>query len=150
MLKLGVHKTFKGKRLYTEVWKDVVGFEGYYQVSNLGRVRGLDRIIEYEDGRIYYMKGGMMKTTINNKGYESLRLSKNHTRYNKTVHRLVIEAFIPNFDNKPCIDHINGIRTDNRIQNLRWVTYKENMNNEVIYYSQHYFILSVYTIVLSG
>ena len=46
MLKLGVHKTFKGKRLYTEVWKDVVGYEGYYKVSNLGRVRSLDRIVK--------------------------------------------------------------------------------------------------------
>ena len=131
MLKLGVHKTFKGKRLYTEVWKDIDRYEGYYQVSNFGRVKSLDRTIKYKDGRIYCTKGRLLNQHLNPKGYKYVTLSKGSVREKRTVHRLVIESFIPNIEDKPYVDHINTIKIDNRVQNLRWVTQKENLNNEL-------------------
>lgn len=113
-----------------EEWKDVVGYEGLYQVSNLGNVRMLEHYTPY-------VKGSVMKIPAKNlyigwsNGYRTVWLCKNKIRKLKKVHRLVAEAFIPNPENKPCIDHINTIRHDNRIENLRWATYKENGNNEI-------------------
>lgn len=110
-----------------EEWKDIKGYEGMYQVSNLGRIKSLDR----KDSRGNFVKGKILKTSLNGKGYRCLKLSKNGIRKPFRVHRLVAETFIPNPDNLPCIDHINTIKTDNRVENLRWCTLKENMNNPI-------------------
>ena len=135
MLKLGVHKTFKGKRLYEEVWKDVVGYEGLYKVSNLGRVRSLDKEIIITGVQKHPVKGikkgKIFNPSQNPQGYYSTTLHKDKKIKLVRVHRLVAMAFIPNPENKPYIDHINTIKTDNRVQNLRWVTQKENCNNEL-------------------
>ena len=124
MLKLGVHKTFKGKRLYKEVWKPIIkGQNGKHEVSNKGRIRSLN-----------YKKLGItkvLKLSKDTMGYYYIMLYINKKNKAFRVHRLVAEAFIPNPDNKPCVDHINTIRTDNQVQNLRWVTQKENCNNEI-------------------
>ena len=114
--------------MLVEEWKDIKGYEGRYQVSNLGRVRSLDR--EYNNrGTMVPIKGKML--SFNNcRGYSLVSLCKDDSKpYKAKVHRLVAEAFIPNPENKPCIDHINTDRTDNRVENLRWVTRKENMDN---------------------
>ncbi len=120
----------------TEIWKDIDGYEGY-QVSNLGRVRSLDRI----DNNNHPLNGVILKPYISNSGYLLVGLYKQQRCYKKLVHRLVAEAFIPNPDNKPEIDHINTIKTDNTVflnedgsinyekTNLRWTTRKENINN---------------------
>ena len=119
-----------------EIWKDIEGYEGY-QVSNLGRVRSLDRI----DSNNHPLKGVILKPYISNSGYLLVGLYKQQKRDRKLLHRLVAEAFIPNPDNKPEIDHINTIKTDNTVflnedgsinyekTNLRWTTRKENINN---------------------
>ena len=102
-----------------EIWKDIEGYEGIYQVSNLGNVRSLN-----------YKNTGetrILKTRINRCGYICVCLGRKRKDFK--VHRLVAIAFIPNPENKPCVDHINAIRTDNRVENLRWVTHEENMNN---------------------
>lgn len=111
-----------------EIWKDIKGYENY-QVSNMGRVRSLLR----------YKK--ILKNKIRNNGYHEVCLYKDKTQCYKLVHRLVAEAFIPNPENKPCVDHINTIKDDNRVwinddgsvnyekTNLRWCTTKENCNN---------------------
>ena len=107
-----------------EIWKDIKGYEGLYQVSNLGRVKSLERYDSYNrkvDEKILKTK--------ENLGYIYVNLHKNGIQKGYKVHRLVAEAFIPNPDNKPCVDHINTIKDDNRVDNLRWVTYEENMNN---------------------
>ena len=106
-----------------EIWKPIKDFEGYYEVSNIGRVRSLN-----------YRNTGKEKVLKNiecSNGYLIVNLTKNGKQKIFKVHRLVAEAFIPNPEGKPYIDHINTIRTDNRVSNLRWVTQKENCNNEL-------------------
>ena len=111
-----------------ELWKPVVGYEGLYEVSNYGNIRSLDRIVVYSDGRTHKYNSCIIKQT-ENKGYLYVGLNKNNKKSSEKVHRLVAKSFIDNPGNKPCIDHINGNKADNKVTNLRWVTYKENMRN---------------------
>lgn len=104
-----------------DVWRDVIGYEGKYQVNTKGEIRSLNY------GRMN--KICLLKPYLGNRGYLSVVLSKGNKTKIKMVHKLVAESFIPNGDNKPFIDHINNIKTDNRVENLRWVTHKENMRN---------------------
>lgn len=108
-----------------EIWKSVVGYEGYYEVSNLGNVRALERVIC--DGTIRPAR--IRKLCNDGLGYKHVSLGKNGLNRTVKVHRLVAKAFIPNPENKPFLDHINTIRSDNRVENLRWVTPKENNAN---------------------
>lgn len=112
----------KGNNIMIEEWRDVVGFEGLYQVSNLGNVKRIKNGSGTQPGRI-------LKPRIN-RGYYRVNLSKNSHTTDKRIHRLVAQAFIPNPENKPEIDHIDGNVQNNNIDNLRWVTPKENMQNE--------------------
>ena len=111
-----------------EIWKDIKGYEGCYQVSNLGRVKSLERDIHYENGTIKHRKERIMKPQ-NLRGYNGINLYKENTYKVVLVHRLVADAFMQPFEGKTEIDHINTIRSDNRVENLRWVTRKENQNN---------------------
>ena len=113
-----------------EVWKDVVGYEGLYMVSSMGRIKSLERQVWNKSNQCYHtIMEKISLQTIPKRGYPHLTLSKDGVRKTFNTHRLVASAFIPNLDNKPDIDHINTIRTDNRVENLRWVTRKENSNN---------------------
>ena len=116
------------ENLFNEIWKPVKGFEGLYEVSSLGNVRSVDKYLMF--GNQYCLfKGKPKKVYHKSDGYLRANLSKNNKSKNYSVHRLVAEAFIPNPSNLPCIDHINTIRDDNRVENLRWCTRKENSNN---------------------
>ena len=112
-----------------EIWKEIKGYEGLYEVSSEGRVRSVDRLVYDNTHRCNRsLKGKVLK---NRKGqyYYEVHLCKDGIRKQFYVHRLVAETFIPNPDNKPEIDHINTDYLDNRVENLRFVTHKENMNN---------------------
>ena len=104
-----------------EVWRDVVGYERFYQVSSVGRVRSLN-----------YNHTGQSKVLKQRKdkdGYLIVGLNKDGKQKTHKAHRLVAQAFIPNPDNKPQVDHINTIKTDNYYKNLRWTTREENYYN---------------------
>lgn len=125
------HNIKVGNMEQEEIWKPVVGYEGLYEVSNLGRVRSLRRTVEYSDGRVFTYQPKILVCTAHNKGYLMVRLRKNKITKSYLVHRLVALTFIPNPQNKPEIDHINTIRTENCVNNLRWVSRKENCANEI-------------------
>ena len=118
----------KMENLFNEIWKPIKGFEGLYEVSNMGNVRSVDRYVMC--GKQYcLLKGKPKKAYYTPMGYLMTDLCKNGQGTHYYVHRLVAEAFISNPKNLPCIDHINTIRDDNRVENLRWCTKKENANN---------------------
>lgn len=111
-----------------EIWKPIDGFEGLYEVSNLARVRAVGKYVR-GGNNVRYIPPHIKQQSINPYGYYYVILYKNNISKTCMVHILVAKAFIPNPENKPCIDHINTIRTDNRIENLRWVTHHENTQN---------------------
>lgn len=99
-----------------EVWKPIKGFEGLYEISKFGIVKSLKR-------KIYLSSG------INNQGYDLVTLQKNGYKKTMSIHRLVAQAFIPNPEKKPQVNHKNGIKIDNWVGNLEWNTSKENVNH---------------------
>jgi len=113
-----------------EVWKDIEGYEGMYQVSNFGSVRSLDRLYESKIRNNNYIvrRGINLKSTPDKDGYLKINLSKNRTRKYHFVHRLVALVFIPNPNSFPIINHKDGNKTNNFANNLEWCTYKYNSN----------------------
>jgi|688.fasta_scaffold457368_2 hypothetical protein len=105
-----------------EQWKDIKGFEGLYQVSNLGNVRSLDMHIPAKNNNVQLRKGRLLKAQYTHNGYLRFDLLGKKCR----AHRLVAETFIQNTDNKPEVNHINKVRDDNRVENLEWNTKSEN------------------------
>lgn len=109
-----------------EIWKDIVGYEGLYQISNLGRVKSLR-----------FNKEKVLSTSKNTKTkYVHISLCKNKVNKKHYIHRLLGDAFVDNKEGKPHINHKNGIRDDNRVENLEWVTPKENHMHK--YYTLNY------------
>lgn len=104
-----------------ETWKDIPGYEGVYMASNLGRIR-----------RMYDVGFKILKISFNRKGYCRVSLTKDGKSKGYFSHRLVAYAFIPNPENKPQVNHINGIKDDNRVENLEWNTNIENLRHALI------------------
>lgn len=109
------------ENLEGEIWKDIEGFEGYYKVSNLGRVK-----------RKYFRNGKtrILKMTKTSSGYLGVGLCIKCVKKIRLVHRVLMESFIPNgssFD----VNHINGVKTDNRLENLEWCTRSQNLNHAI-------------------
>lgn len=111
-----------------EIWKDIKGYEGFYQVSNLGRVKSFDRIVKSRF-KTRVQKGIYLKTTDIGGGYLRCTLMVDKKKKQFFIHRLVAGAFIPNPENKPEIHHINHNPSDNCVDNLMWVTRKGQMDN---------------------
>jgi hypothetical protein len=113
-----------------EIWKDVVGYEGIYQVSNLGRIKSIDRLVWHSSNKSYSkLKGVILKLDKKNKLYEQIHLCKNRKSKNFLVHRIVAQAFIPNTFNKSQVNHIDENKFNNKASNLEWVTQSENINH---------------------
>ena len=108
-----------------EIWKDIKGYEGLYQISSLGRVKSLSRKISNEK-RTYLSKEKILKIHLRKDGYCRIGLTKNKKQQQFLVHRLVSHAFIPNPENKPCINHKDGDKENNYVNNLEWCTSSEN------------------------
>ena len=109
-----------------EIWKDIEGYEGIYQVSNLGRIKALKKIVRWDGGKDYPREEYIMKNVLTAKGYEQITLSKNSTQVRRMVHHLVADAFIEPDLSRPHINHKNGIKNDNRLDNLERCTVQEN------------------------
>lgn len=112
-----------------EVWKDINGFEGIYQVSDLGRIKSLEKNIPHWRGGESVIKEFYKKSFKSRSGYLIVPLTKNGNEYKFLIHRIVAEAFIENPLNKPQVNHKNGIKTDNRAKNLEWNTHSENIRH---------------------
>jgi hypothetical protein len=113
-----------------EVWREIPGYEGVYMVSNLGRIkriyapdRNLSRVRKNTR-----MGDKMVRTFLDKKGYPIVQLSRHGKGWSTKVHRLVAQAFIPNPDNLPQVNHKNEVKTDNRVENLEWCTAEYNHN----------------------
>lgn len=108
-----------------EIWKDIDGYEGIYQVSNLGRVKSLKRKVNTKGGGTRYSPSKILTNCFDNKYYH-VRLYRNGVAKIHLVHRLVADAFLPNPNNKPQVNHIDGDKLNNRFDNLEWCTASEN------------------------
>ena len=106
-----------------EEWQSVVGYEGYYEVSNLGRVRSISR-----QAGIVHIKGRILKQFDSKNGYLCVCLSKEGCSTTISVHRLVATAFVANPEEKATVNHINEDKHDNRASNLEWLTLQENIH----------------------
>ena len=113
-----------------EIWKPIEGYENLYEISNFGNVKSLARWVK-RGKKIIHVKEKILKSYIGKNGYYYTSLCKNGKEKLITIHRLVAKGFIPNPNNLPEIDHINTDRADYNLSNLRWVTHKENSNNDI-------------------
>jgi hypothetical protein len=108
----------RGGLFYMEKWKPIIGYKNIYKISDIGRVKSLSR------------KGMTTEKILRNGksalGYSYVILSKNGNKKHHTIHRLVAVAFIKNLKNKPCVNHMNGVKADNTVENLEWCTHSEN------------------------
>lgn len=113
-----------------EVWKEVKGFEGIYEVSSLGRVKSLGRVIVTHAGVERRIAEKLLNTPVNGEGYQQVSLSLEGTMYKKMVHQLVAEAFLSHTPNgmKVVVDHLNSVKTDNRVHNLNLTTQRDNLS----------------------
>jgi hypothetical protein len=108
-----------------EIWRSVLNYKGYYEVSNHGNVRSINRIIIDKNGNELHYKSRLLKPAPNKDGYLQVGLSRNSKINSYCVHQLEALAFIPNPENKPTVNHIDGIKANNYVDNLEWATKSE-------------------------
>lgn len=114
-----------------EIWKDVKGYEGIYQVSNIGRVKSLSRKFYRCDGISYIVKEKYLTIRKDSFGYSIVKLSKNNKGSYKRVHRLVAESFIENPNNLSEVNHIDCVRDNNVVENLEWISHLDNVRYSI-------------------
>ena len=133
----------ENNNINNEIWKDIEGYEGLYQVSNLGRVNSLARVVKYKNynsknnSNCHKVVEKIKKATCKGKGshggggYYVVTLYKNGKSKQWYVHRLVAMAFLPNDENKETVNHIDGDKSNNCLSNLEWATYSENVHHAI-------------------
>lgn len=109
-----------------EEWRDIKGYEGFYQVSNIGNVRSVTHTTVHRDGKVVRYEGKMLTPHNGDSGYKFVNLSKNGIVNLTNIHRLVAETFLPKDDGKNVVNHKDGNKHNNTVGNLEWVTYSEN------------------------
>lgn len=109
-----------------EIWKPIPGFENSYQASNFGNIKSLSRPIYYKSGNYRMSKEIVLAKTIFGGQYYGVTLSENNKKRKHHLHRFIAETWIPNPENLPCVNHIDGNKLNNRIDNLEWCTYSHN------------------------
>lgn len=110
-----------------EVWKDIEGYAGLYQVSNLGRVKSLKRVVNRNDGRKNYVGERILKQKFTGQAkYPAVILSSQTIHRTCSIHRLVASAFLPLVEGKDQVNHIDGVKANNTVGNLEWCTKSEN------------------------
>ena len=113
-----------------EEWKDIEDYPNY-QISNFGRVKSKERYTKAKDNEIIHRKDKMLRSQTDTKGYKYVRLYNSKGFKAKKIYRLVAEHYIPNLDSKPQVNHINGDKADNRVENLEWCTDLENKHHAI-------------------
>lgn len=116
-----------------ELWRDIPGYEGYYQASSFGRIRGVDRTVKTFGGGNVLLKSKIIKFKKNNHPYFSIKLHKDGIGKLRSVHRFIAETWIPNPENKPQVNHLDGNKKNNRVDNLAWATRSENAKHAVLF-----------------
>lgn len=130
--------------MLAEEWRPAKGWEEYIEVSNKGRVRTIDRLIIYSNGSKRLWKGQIRKGTYDKDGYLRLSLKFQGQTSHKHIHRIVAETFLLPVDGKNQVDHINGIRDDNRLENLRWCNVQENCTFPIAHKNRRQSVIQSY------
>lgn len=122
-----IWKNLSLENMEGEIWKDIQDYEGFYQISNIGRVKSVFRVVSRCNKRQHSVKALIRQQWVNKKGYLVTNLCVNKKRQFFSVHRLVANAFIKNPENKAEVNHKHGVKTDNRAIELEWNTHQQNM-----------------------
>lgn len=128
---MSINEFLESITLENEEWRPVKNYESFYMISNLGRLCSCGGYRKNIKGVSRLYNPVLIARNIGDTGYEKTTLYINGEKVYVTIHRLVAEAFIPNPENKPFVDHIDGNRANNNVSNLRWVTPEENANNDL-------------------
>lgn len=111
-----------------EIWKNIEGYDGLYEISNYGRVKRLCKSVTNSFGT-FISKEIILNGNISKRGYVKQTLTKNGKGKTYLIHRLVAQAYLPNLESKEMVNHINGIKSDNKVSNLEWCTGSENIQH---------------------